>query len=100
MARCACSCCGRGGATEICAKAIPSPCNAVSPFEALAALGHLRVTGMDQSLQRQAIMMHELSRLIQPRAFSDRIFLRPASEIAALNTQLSGSKVACGQSEE
>jgi len=40
------------------------------------------------------------SRLIQARAFSARIFLRPASEIMPLNTQLSGSNVACGQSEE
>jgi hypothetical protein len=40
------------------------------------------------------------SRLIQDRAFSARIFLRPASEIAPLNAQLSGSNVACGQSEE
>jgi Asp-tRNA(Asn)/Glu-tRNA(Gln) amidotransferase A subunit family amidase len=39
-------------------------------------------------------------RLIQLRALSRRIFLRPFSETMGLNTQLSGSKVACGQSEE
>jgi hypothetical protein len=49
-------------------------------------------------------LIHRLGRTppqaIEARAFSARIFLRPASEIMPLNTQLSGSKVACGQSEE